>query len=166
MKLYATRSLTPYINQDHAGVGDGFVDALREANEEFVKAVKDVFNITNETEKNAGKREAMAEAYVSFVREWCAREIDWNLVSAPSFPSIHLQIPALFSDCDQRRCTNAHAVGYWDQRDVLLSLCRVGGCTCVVVGLPPPCGTDLCICAFVRYASTTGASAWSRQSTD
>lgn len=75
----------------------GFVDALRSANDELVRAVKDVYSSsTSELENNGNgkesqekkaQKEAMARVYASFVKEWCARGIDANLVSFLSFPS-------------------------------------------------------------------------------
>lgn len=73
----------------------GFVDALRSANDELVRAVKEVHSSsTSELENNGNgkesqekkaQKEAMSRVYASFVKEWCARGIDANLVSFLSF---------------------------------------------------------------------------------
>lgn len=73
-----------------------FVDALRSANDELVRAVKDVYSSSSsrpegngkedtESQEKKAQKEAMARVYASFVKEWCARGIDANLVSFLSF---------------------------------------------------------------------------------
>ncbi|GBE81415.1 predicted protein [Sparassis crispa] len=63
IKLSATRYLTPGLK------GEALIDALKGANEQLVKAVRD----------NSTSSSSLAAAYVTFVKEWCEKDVDDTL---------------------------------------------------------------------------------------
>ncbi|KAL6308122.1 U3 small nucleolar RNA-associated protein 6-domain-containing protein [Sparassis latifolia] len=63
IKLSATRYLTPGLK------GEALIDALKGANEQLVKAVRD----------NSTSSSSLAAAYATFVKEWCKKDVDDTL---------------------------------------------------------------------------------------
>ena len=72
-KLHATRFLTPDLN------GAELVDALKQANEDLIAAVK--LSLTTASPKSLTKADELGNVYVTFVEDWVSKDIDANLVS-------------------------------------------------------------------------------------
>lgn len=74
-KLYVTRFLTPELQ------GPELVDAIKTANEELSNFLIDGQGASVVQSKQTDLAVGMAEIYAEFIREWCEKSIDENLVS-------------------------------------------------------------------------------------